>query len=119
MHLKEFFQTEIEKTGKFSTKVYESKLNWGSDLDHELEYHRADFNRMSLAHEVGGASTHMNASLSMEKLESSLHNLYICGLNEDEKNDLLTVADVLHKMKTVSKAFEYQSLDPPGKRYVK
>ena len=27
------------------------------------------------------------------------------------------LADILHKMYAVSKAFEYQSLDPPGKRF--
>ena len=42
--------------------------------------------------------------------------LYIRGLNKDEKNELFTTVDVLHKMYEVSKAFEYQRLDPPTKR---
>jgi hypothetical protein len=117
MHLNEFFQGEAERTGKFSTKEHGNKLNWGNVLNDELEYEVPDFSRLGHSNEASGASAHhMDEVSSIENLEARLHSLYLYGLNENEKNDLLTVANVLHKLDAVSKATEYQSLDLPGKR---
>lgn len=121
MHLMEIFQMKT-KAGKKIGFEQGASLSWSSGSNQEFDNYAASFSRMTLLEEVHGLAGHQEVEasivLNVEKLESSLKNFsYALGLAEDQEIQLLTVADVLVKMDTVSKSLEYASLDPAGQRF--
>eukprot|EP00250_Pteridium_aquilinum_P017322 c23571_g1_i1 orf=63-7415(+) len=122
IELLEISQMEANTVQKTRIKQ-ETSLSWSTGLDRDFEDYAASFSNMSLAGEdvdrvAALQENEASTVLNVQKLELCLGKfLDVLGLAEDQRMQLLTVADVLVKMGTEAKASEYASLDPSGQRF--
>ncbi|MCO5603439.1 hypothetical protein L7F22_057589 [Adiantum nelumboides] len=120
--LLQIFLKEV-KAEKNERKTEEAFLGWGAGNAREIEDYAASFGRVSLAgDDISEVATcHKSANtnvLNVEMLDSLLVKFTNgLGLKEEQRMQLLYIADVLVKLDSEFKALEYASLDRPGQRF--